>query len=274
MTGPGTNTYVLGERSVAVIDPGPQDERHLAAIEAALAGREVSHIIVTHSHLDHSPLAGPLSQRTGAPVLAFGDTYSGRSPIMVLLAEAGMAGGGEGLDHAFAPDVVIKDGQEIIGDGWTLGVHHTPGHLGNHVSLSWNDAVFVGDTVMAWSTSLVSPPDGDMSDFLVSCAKLRALNARVFYSGHGDPVVAPNDRIDALVAHRAARTDAIVHALSHQGPSTVAALVRAIYVDVDPALYEAAGRNVFAHLVALHGEGRVGATPALSPEAVFALQQA
>ncbi len=273
MTGPGTNTYVLGEGSVAVIDPGPEDADHFLALCAALDGREVSHIFVTHSHLDHSPLARRLSDEFAAPVLAYGDTFAGRSPVMAKLAAAGMAGGGEGLDHAFQPDVKVSDGEMVAGDGWALAVHHTPGHLGNHIALAWNDAVFVGDMVMAWSTSLVSPPDGDMTDFLASCAKLRALDARVFYSGHGAPVTAPNDRIDALVAHRSARTEALLQVLANEGPLSVPALVRAIYTDVNPALYEAAGRNVFAHLVALYETGQVGATPTLSPEAVFALQQ-
>lgn len=272
MTGPGTNTYILGDQSVAVIDPGPKDKAHLEAILAALLGRTVSHIIVTHSHLDHSPLARPLAEATGAPVVAFGDTFAGRSAVMTQLAKAGMAGGGEGLDHSFQPDIVVHDSAEIMGDGWALTVLHTPGHLGNHISLQWGDAIFVGDMVMGWSTSLVSPPDGDMADFLASCATLRARNARIFYSGHGAPVTDPNGRLEELVAHRMARTEAILNALN-AGPQGVIDLVKTIYTDINPGLYAAAGRNVFAHLVALVTAGKVRADPELSPEAVFALQQ-
>ncbi|MEL6573500.1 MAG: MBL fold metallo-hydrolase [Pseudomonadota bacterium] len=272
MTGPGTNTYIFGDRIVAVIDPGPNDASHFGAIQAALSDRVVSHIFVTHSHLDHSPLARPLADATGAPIVAFGDTFAGRSDVMTQLANAGMTGGGEGLDHSFRPDMLVTDEEIVEVDGKELTVLHTPGHLGNHISLRWGDAIFVGDTVMAWSTSLVSPPDGDMADFLRSCERLRAQDARIFYSGHGAPITAPNARLDELIAHRIARTAAILTAL-RAGPASVMDLVKTIYTDIDQALYVAAGRNVFAHLVALVTAGQVSAQPMLSPEAVFALQQ-
>lgn len=268
MTGPGTNTYLLGGQSLAVIDPGPLDMGHLDAILVGIAGRPVSHIIVTHSHLDHSPLARPLAERTGAPVLAFGDTYAGRTAVMADLAGKGMAGGGEGLDLDFQPDRFIADGDQIAGEGWALRVIHTPGHLGNHISLTWDDAVFVGDMVMGWSTSLVSPPDGDMGDFMASCAKLRDLDARVFYSGHGAPISDPRGRVNELMAHRDARTAAILEVLQ-SGELTVPEIVNRVYADLDPALAGAAGRNVFAHLVDLVDQGRVRALPELSPEAWF-----
>ncbi len=271
MTGPGTNTYIVGEGRVAVIDPGPRSTAHLDALQTALAGRQVSHIIVTHSHLDHSPLARPLSEATGAPVLAFGDTFAGRTPVMAALAAKGMAGGGEGLDHAFAPDVIVRDGTTVQGADWDLGVIHTPGHLGNHISLVWGDAVFVGDMVMGWSTSLVSPPDGDMTDFMSSCETLKRLDARVFYSGHGAPITSPSTRVEELMAHRHARTAAICDALRDR-PMPVAQIVDHVYADLNPALKPAAGRNVFAHLVALVTDGQVAAKPDLSPDAVFTLQ--
>lgn len=273
MTGPGTNTYLLGTDSLAVIDPGPLDDSHLQALLAAIAGRPVSHIIVTHSHLDHSPLARPLAQATGAPVLAFGDTDAGRSAVMKRLAATGMRGGGEGRDEGFAPDLTLADGQVIVGAGWQLQVMHTPGHLGNHIALAWDDTVFVGDHVMGWSTSLVSPPDGDMADFLASCRRLQGLGARVFHSGHGAPITDPATRLDELIAHRNTRTAAILTALS-AGPQTVAALVDAIYIDLAPGLHPAAARNVLAHLIMLWSEGRVTATPGLQPDANFALAPA
>ena len=270
MTGPGTNTYLLGADEVAVIDPGPADSTHYEAILAGLSGRAVSHIIVTHSHLDHSPLARPLAETTGAPVVAFGDTYAGRSPVMAKLAAEGMAGGGEGLDLAFQPDLTIADGDVISGAGWDLTVLHTPGHLGNHVSLLWGDTAFVGDMVMGWSTSLVSPPDGDMADFMASCARLRDLDSRVFYSGHGAPIDAPRARVAELMAHRDARTAAICAALART-PLSVPEIVSEVYVDLAKSLQPAAARNVFAHLVALVSAGKVAANPRLSPDATFAL---
>lgn len=268
MTGPGTNTFLLGDTSLAVIDPGPLDEKHLAALIRAINGRSVSHIIVTHSHLDHSPLARPLSDAVGAPIYAFGDSKAGRSDVMQYLADAGMQGGGEGIDDAFVPNVLVADGDVIAGDGWTLGVMHTPGHLGNHIALRWEDAVFVGDLVMGWSTSLVSPPDGDMTDFLMSCARLIQIPASVHYAGHGAPIYNPHQRLREVVAHRESRSDAILAALS-DGPLTVVELVDAIYVDIDARLKGAAGRNVMAHLIDLYAKNEVAPVGELTPDARF-----
>ena len=270
MTGPGTNTYLLGTDSLIIIDPGPQSDAHLAALTSAIADRPVSHIVVTHAHLDHSPLAGPLAGIVDAPVLAVGDATAGRSDVMERLAAEGLTGGGDGLDHDLSPDERIADGDRVTGDGGTLEVLHTPGHLGNHVSLKWGDVVFVGDVVMGWSTSLVSPPDGDMTDFLTSCTRLKALNASVLYSGHGAPITAPNARLDELITHRNARTAAILQALT-DGPADIDRLVRRVYSGLAAGLHAAAARNVFAHLIALHSEGRVWADPTLKPDAVFML---
>lgn len=159
MTYRGTNTYLLGGSDIAVIDPGPDHPAHLEAILSALEpGQRVSHIIVTHTHLDHSPLARPLAERTGAEIWAFGDGTSGRSPIMQDLAQAGLMGGGEGVDHDFLPDYTLADGDVLRGDGWALEALHTPGHIGNHLCLAWGDACLTADHVMGWATSLVSPP--------------------------------------------------------------------------------------------------------------------
>ena len=271
MTYRGTNTYLLGQSEVAVIDPGPDSPAHLDAILAALQpGQRISHIIVTHTHLDHSPLARPLAARTGAEVWAFGNATAGRSPVMQGLAEAGLMGGGEGVDHGFRPDHSLADGDMLEGNGWALEVLHTPGHIGNHLCLAWEDACLTADHVMGWATSLVSPPDGDLTDFMASCEKLGARNWRVFYPGHGAPVSDPNARLDWLVAHRRAREASILKALN-AGPATAEDLARVIYTETPAALLGAATRNVLAHLVDLTGRGRVAPQGVLQAEAHFVL---
>lgn len=269
MTFRGTNTYLLGTGDLAVIDPGPMSKTHLAAILAACGpGQQVSHIIVTHSHLDHSPLARPLARATGAPVLAFGDASAGRSAVMSDLVQSGMTGGGEGIDHGFAPDQVIGDGVRITGSDWDIEVIHTPGHLGNHICLGWGDACLTADHVMGWASSLVSPPDGDLTDFMASCARLAATPWRVFYPGHGAPVHAPNARLDWLIAHRLSREAAILDALKSR-PATAAGIARAVYHDTPAALLPAATRNVMAHLIDLTGKSRVRPRGALTADSVF-----
>lgn len=269
MTWRGTNTYLVGTRELAVIDPGPLDDRHLAAIlDAVEPGQRISHIVVTHSHVDHSPLARPLAERTGAPVLAYGDAQTGRSTVMERLAQSGLAGGGEGIDTDFRPDIPLADGEMIEGDGWALEVIHTPGHLGNHIALGWGDACFTADHVMGWASSLVSPPDGDLTDFMASCRRLRARDWRVFHAGHGAPIADPAGRLDWLIGHRESRERAILDALA-DGPATARALTRRVYTDTPPQLLPAAERNVFAHLVDLTLRDRVSAAPDLSESATF-----
>ncbi|TMV08727.1 MBL fold metallo-hydrolase [Ruegeria sediminis] len=269
MTYRGTNTYLLGERDVAVIDPGPLDMAHMDAILNALKpGQRISHIFVTHTHLDHSPLAAPLAQRTGAPVHAFGGPEAGRSTVMKRLAAGGLAGGGEGIDHAFRPDVEVADGELIRGDGWSLEVLHTPGHLGNHIALAWEDACFTADHVMGWASSLVSPPDGDLTDFMAACHRLRARNWNVLHPGHGAPVTDPAGRLDWLIAHRMGREAAILAALT-EAPATARELAQRIYTDTPASLLPAAERNVFAHLVDLTGKSRVEPQGELSAAARF-----
>ncbi|MDQ2088409.1 MBL fold metallo-hydrolase [Marimonas arenosa] len=271
MTYRGTNTYLLGSRGLAVIDPGPKNEAHLAAILAAVKpGQEITHIFVTHSHVDHSPLSRALSKATGAPVLAFGDWQAGRSEMMQRLASQGLAGGGEGVDAAFHPDITLVDGETVTGDGWALRAIHTPGHYGNHLSFAWGDALFCGDHVMGWASSLVSPPDGDLTDFMASCARLRAGRWRVFHSGHGAPIDDPAGRLDWLIDHRRGREAEILAALA-DGPATAYDLACRIYTEVPAALLGAATRNVFAHLVDLTGKRRVRPSPALAADASFVL---
>ena len=272
MTYRGTNTYLLGDTAIAVIDPGPDSPPHLSAILKAIEPEQhISHIIVTHTHLDHSPLARGLSQATGAPVIAFGTADAGRSTVMQQLADAGTVGGGEGIDAAFSPDQIVADGDTITGAGWELDVIHTPGHIGNHISLGWGDACFMADHVMGWASSLVSPPDGDLTDFMRSCARLQARDWHVFYPGHGAPVEEPTARLDWLVTHRRAREKAILALLS-QSPSSAPALARTIYTETPSALLGAAIRNVLAHLIDLHGRDLVTHTGALHESATFSLK--
>lgn len=269
MTFRGTNTYLLGHDSLAVIDPGPDDRAHLDAILRAVKGRAVSHIVVTHSHLDHSGLARALARTTGAPVLAFGDRLAGRSAVMADLARSGMTGGGEGVDEGFAPDVTVADGEVIAGEGWQLRVLHSPGHFGNHICLGWQGAAFSGDHVMGWSSTLVSPPDGDLTDFMASCHRLRAMGARRLYPGHGAPVDDPAATIDALIAHRHAREGQILAGLA-DGPASAYDLTPRIYTDVSTRLWPIATRNVLAHLIDLEQKATITRLSPPGPEALYA----
>lgn len=272
MTFRGTNTYMLGQRGLAVIDPGPDDSTHLQAIlNAVEPGQRITHILVTHAHLDHSPLATRLSVATGAPVMAYGPASAGRSAVMQNLANAGLRDGGEGIDHAFSPDHALADGQEIVGDGWRITAYWTPGHLGNHMCFAMGDAVFTGDLVMGWASSLVSPPDGDLTDFMASCERLRQIPARVFHSGHGAPIDAPQERLDWLISHRQSREAAILAHLRN-GPCDAASFAQAIYTETPHALLPAATRNVLAHLIDLMGKNQVSPLETLSPNSRFRLQ--
>jgi hydroxyacylglutathione hydrolase len=265
MTGTGTNTWLVGLGSVTVIDPGPALPGHLATILAALApGEHIGQILVTHAHADHSALAPALARATGAPVKAFGPASAGRSPW-----PEGM-GGGEGVDHGFTPDVTLADGDRIGSGDWPLRVLHTPGHMGGHLCFAAGTWLFTGDHVMGWAPSLVSPPDGDMGDYMASLARLAEGHWTRFLPGHGATVDDPAARLAALIAHRRAREAAILAALD-DGPLTLPALVARVYADTAPALHPAAARNALAHLADLARRGRITATPAPLPHATFAL---
>jgi glyoxylase-like metal-dependent hydrolase (beta-lactamase superfamily II) len=267
MTERGTNTWIVGRGEVAVIDPGPAIPVHLDAILAALTpGERVTHILVTHAHLDHSALAPSLSARTGAPVLAFGSARDGISPAMLALGLAGT--GGEGLDAGFAPDERLGDGDVIEGPGWRLQAIHTPGHLGSHLCFAWGAACFTGDHVMGWSTSLVSPPEGDMGAYMASLGRLGQREWSRFLPGHGTTVRDPATRLAALTEHRHGREAQILAALAG-GSCTPAALARAIYTDLPAPLLPAAERNVLAHLLDLAERSLVQADPAPAAFARF-----
>ncbi|WP_341213257.1 MBL fold metallo-hydrolase, partial [uncultured Limimaricola sp.] len=243
LTGPGTNSYLVGQDRLCVIDPGPDDPAHLSALLAQIDGRPVEAILVTHAHLDHSALAGALSRATKAPVFGFGTATAGRSAVMRRLADAGL-GGGEGLDGGFVPDMILQDGARIPLEDTVLTALHMPGHMAGHLCFAWRGAVFSGDLVMGWSSTLISPPDGDLAAFRESCARLRALDPRRLHPGHGAPIEAPAPRIDWLLAHRANR-EAQIRAALRAGPLDASALTAQLYADVPPQLHPAARRNVF-----------------------------
>ena len=269
MTFRGTNTYLVGDGAVAVIDPGPASPTHLRAILDGLApGERISHIFVTHSHLDHSPLAAPLAEATGAAIHAYGDSRAGRSRLMDDLARDGLTAGGEGVDPHFAPHEILPDGITVDAGERTLTALWTPGHFGNHLCFALGDAVFSGDHVMGWASSLVSPPDGDLTAFMASTGRLAARADRIYYPGHGAPVTRPAERARWLIAHRQEREAQILDALAPDG-SGIQALTRAVYHDIGAALLPAAERNVFAHLIDLHQKNRVIADPHLSHSARF-----
>ncbi|WP_223814318.1 MBL fold metallo-hydrolase [Roseicitreum antarcticum] len=251
MCAEGTNTYILGEGAVVVIDPGPAIPRHVDTVLAALSpGEVVVAICVTHSHLDHSAAAPTLAQRTGAPVCAFGGPGAGRSAVMADLAQRGLSEGGEGLDHNFRPDRILRDGDAVDFGAERLGALWTPGHCSNHLSFLWRGIGFSGDHVMGWASSLISPPDGDLTAYMDSLTLLEAAAPGVLLPGHGAPVADPAARIAALRHHRQARGASILAAL-HSGIDTVPALTRHIYTETPAALRPAAERNVFAHLIDL-----------------------
>lgn len=272
MTHWGTNTYLLGEDEVAVIDPGPDDADHLAALlEAVRSGRRggrISHILVTHAHRDHSPLARRLAEASGAPVLGFGPATAGRSAVMEGLARQGLVGGGEGVDHGFSPDVELEDGAVVEGTGWRLTALWTPGHFAGHLCFEHDGTLFTGDHVMGWASTMISPPDGDVTAFMTSCARLRRMGARRFHPGHGAPVDDPDARLDWLMRHRREREAQILAALG-QTPLDLGTLTRRIYHDAPVLLLPAAERNVLAHLVDLDARKLVRAIPKLDTKARF-----
>jgi glyoxylase-like metal-dependent hydrolase (beta-lactamase superfamily II) len=243
----GTNTYIIGRGRVAVLDPGPADAAHLAAILAAVAGETVTHVIVSHTHRDHSPGAAPLVAATGARTYGFGPH--------VTPPEAG----GEGGDHAFRPDITVPDGGVVDGEGWRLTALHTPGHCANHLcfALDGTGVLFSADHVMGWSTSVVSPPDGDMADYMRSLARLQARDDAVLLPGHGPAIRAPQPFLEALRAHRLERETKVLEALGQAGMATVEDLVAPVYGPLDPKLVPAAGRSLLAHLVKLERERAV-----------------
>ncbi len=268
MTHWGTNSYIIGARTVVIVDPGPDAPAHRDALMGAVGTAEVQAILVTHAHRDHTELVPEIAQITGAPVLAFGPPHAGRSPAMERLAQTGRAGGGEGVDSAFRPDDTLADGDTLDVDGIPVTALHTPGHFPGHLSFEVGNVLLSGDHVMDWSTTLISPPEGDVAAFLASCDRLLERDHQRYLPGHGDPVEAPKPRLSHLMEHRKARETQILAALEKTSgsPETIA---RAVYTDLAPALLPAAARNVLAHLVDLSARGLVRAEPELAWDAEF-----
>lgn len=244
----GTGTYIVGQGKVAVIDPGPDLPDHLAAILAATAGERVSHILVTHHHADHSPLTGSLAAATGATV--YGCAVARRAVEGPVELEAGY--------DDFTPDVSVCGGAIIAGEGWTLEAIPTPGHTSNHIcyGLSEENALFSGDHIMGWSTTVITPPDGDMGDYLASLERIKARGFATLWPTHGPPIREVGPFIDAYIAHRREREGQILGALA-SGARRIKAMVPTIYAAIDERLWPAAAHSVLAHMVELVKSGRV-----------------
>ena len=245
----GTQTHVVGHGEVAVIDPGPDLSEHVDAILAATSGERIVAILCTHTHRDHSPAAGPLKAATGAPVM-------GCAPI---LARDG-SGLEAGFDHSYAPDRIMADGDSISGPGWTLEAVATPGHTSNHLCFALPEAraLFSGDHVMGWATSVVIPPDGNMGAYIASLDKLMGREDEVYFPAHGDPVTRPQRLVRLMMGHRKQREGQILRLLG-EGPQSISQMVSSMYVGLDPRLQKAAGASVLAHLLDLDARGRVAA---------------
>jgi glyoxylase-like metal-dependent hydrolase (beta-lactamase superfamily II) len=261
----GTGTYIVGRGEVAVIDPGPDLPQHLEAILAAVAGERITHILVTHHHADHSPLAAPLKALTGAPIV-------GCAPAAAPQADTGEVRMEAGHDASFAPDVAVCAGGVVAGAGWTFEAVPTPGHTSNHVCylLQEENALFTGDHVMGWSTTVITPPDGDMTDYMESLERVRSLNASTLWPTHGPPVREVGRFLDAYIAHRREREAQILRALA-EGPARISDLVPRLYADVDPRLHPAAARSMLAHMIDLVGRGLLHTDGAPGPESTYRL---
>ena len=243
-----TGTYIVGRGEVAVIDPGPHLPEHLEALLTAISGERISHILVTHHHSDHSPLARPLSKATGARV--WGRAVATPPVEDAVQLEAGY--------DRFTPDIPVFGGETFEGPGWTLEAIHTPGHTSNHTcyALREENALFSGDHIMGWSTTVITPPDGDMGDYLRSLDKVQARGFKTLWPTHGPPITEPAPFIDAYIAHRHDRERQIVERLA-AGDVTIKAMVPTIYAAVDQRLHVPAAHSVLAQMIELVKTGRV-----------------
>jgi glyoxylase-like metal-dependent hydrolase (beta-lactamase superfamily II) len=261
----GTGTYIVGHGEVAVIDPGPDDPAHLAAILKAVEGERVTHILITHHHADHSPLAGPLKAATGATIYGCAVTHPEDDDTGEVKMEAGH-------DHDFRPDVSLCAGGEVSGPGWTMEAIPTPGHTSNHLcyALAEENACFTGDHIMGWSTTVITPPDGDMTDYLASLEVIKARGFTTLWPTHGPPILEVGPFIDAYIAHRQERMDQILLALA-DGPARIRDLVPKLYRDVDERLWPAAARSMLAAIIHLERGGDIEAGGPPGPDTVYRL---
>ncbi len=258
----GTGTYLVGNGEVAVIDPGPAQPAHVAAILEATEGERITHLLVTHTHRDHSPACGALHAATGAPTLGFGPHARNEGWQEVE----------EGADYEFQPELRLREGERVTGTGWTLVALHTPGHTSNHLcfALDQERALFCGDHVMGWSTSVIAPPDGHMGDYLASLQRLRGRGDRVFYPTHGAPIAEPERMLEAYLAHRAHREQQVLACLA-EGVRVIPEMVHRMYPGLDRRLLPAAGCSVLAHLALLVEQGRVAASDGATLESIYSL---
>lgn len=247
-TASGTRTHIVGHGDVAVIDPGPDLPEHVDAILAATRGERIVAIVCTHTHRDHSPAAAPLATITGAPVI-------GCAPVAAQGEGSGMEAS---FDTDYAPDRVLADGDTVSGEGWTLCTVATPGHTSNHVCFALPEAraLFTGDHVMGWSTTVVIPPDGDMGAYMASLEKLLTRDDAIYFPAHGDPVTTPHRLVRGMLGHRRQREGQILRLLETH-PRSVSQMVAAMYAGLDPALEKGAGASVWSHLLDLQRRGRV-----------------
>ncbi|HEY0236096.1 MAG TPA: MBL fold metallo-hydrolase [Afipia sp.] len=250
----GTVSYILGKGKVAIVDPGPDDDAHLTALLNAVRNETVTHIFVTHTHLDHSPGVPRIKAATGATVYAEGPHRASRPKYA-----SEMRASESGADRDFRPDVTLKDGEVVSSEGWRLEAVMTPGHTANHMAFAWPERglSFVGDHVMGWSTTIVVPPDGSMVDYMASLEKLTRRNEQLYFSGHGPEIPDAVRFAHFLIRHRKAREASILHRLS-KGEADIPAIVRASYIGIDPRLMDAAGYSVLAHLEDLVARKIVG----------------
>ncbi|MBO6729133.1 MAG: MBL fold metallo-hydrolase [Maricaulis sp.] len=260
----GTGVYIIGTDDVAVIDPGPVQDDHIAALDKALDGQRVTHVFVTHHHLDHSPLAHPLAQKHGAKVYGFGPQNIAPTGGEVRL-EAGD-------DVGFQPDIQVKDEQVFSGSNWSVRALHTPGHTSNHVcyALEEENTLFCGDHVMAWSTSVISPPDGHMGDYLRELARIRDKQYDRLWPTHGPAVENPSQFIQTYIDHRLQREEQILVQL-RAGLSNIKDMVAVMYADVDKRLHPAAAHSVLAHMIHLVETDQVIAEGELDLQARYSL---
>jgi hydroxyacylglutathione hydrolase len=257
----GTISYVIGKGNVAIVDPGPDDPTHIGALLEAVRGETVSAIFVTHTHRDHSPAVPAVKAATGATVYAEGPHRAARA---LHIGEHNPLDAS--ADRDFRPDVALKDGEIVTGNGWTIEAVATPGHTANHMAYAWKEKnlLFAGDHVMAWSTSIVAPPDGAMSDYMASLQKLARRAESIYLPGHGPAIKDAPRFVNYYILHRKAREASILHRLA-KGETDIPTLVRAIYIGIDPRLTGAAGLSVLAHLEDLVARGLVetDGTPAI-----------
>jgi glyoxylase-like metal-dependent hydrolase (beta-lactamase superfamily II) len=249
----GTMSYIIGRGKVAILDPGPDDDAHVAALLDAVRNETVTHIFVTHTHRDHSPAVPKIKAATGAKVFAQGPHRLAR-PLHI--GETRRLDASADMD--FRPDVALADGEVVSGDGWTLEAVTTPGHTANHMAFAFkeSDLIFAGDHVMAWSTTIVAPPDGAMSDYMASLHKLARRSEPLYLSGHGAPIPEAQRYVQHLIRHRKAREASLLHRLG-KGAADIPTLVKAVYIGLDPRLTGAAALSVLAHLEDMVARGLV-----------------